>query len=94
MLAQGGGCARADRGHSWKLTAAARGELAGAARTGDDDPVVAGDVDRGRAGGYELDQRAEHDLEPEPLEPLGECAGLLPGPRDDDAQGLGGGSRP
>ena len=69
-----------------KIAAAAPSELVRAARARDHDPVVAGDVDLVRPGRLELEQRAEHDLEPERLEPLGERLGLLARPRDDHAQ--------
>src|SRR5437763_1015081 len=84
--------ARASRVVSGPIETA--GQLARAARAGDDDPVVAGGVDGLRADRLDLDQRAEHGRVPERLDPLRELPGLLGRPRDDDAQAPGSGSHP
>src|SRR5438067_10316299 len=94
VLAKGRGRAGPDRGDRRELAAAPAGQLARGARTGDDDPVVAGGVDGLRADRLDLDQRAEHGRVPERLDPLRELPGLLGRPRDDDAQAPGSGSHP
>ena len=94
MLAQ---CRRRtgpDCGDARELAAAALDELASAALARHDHPAVAADVHLGRAYRLELDQRAEHDLEAELLQPLRERLGLLARSCNDDAQAARGGSHP
>ena len=57
---------------------AAAARARGAVRARDDDPVVAGDVDRLVAERLDLDQRADDDLVPERLEPPRELVRLRP----------------
>ena len=94
MLAQCGRRTGPDCGDARELAATALGELASAARARHDHPAVAADVHLGRADRLELDQRAEHELEAELLQPLRERAGLLTRPRHDDAQAIMSGSHP
>src|SRR5205823_2172126 len=73
---------RPDRGDTRQVSPAA-GDLVGAVRARDDQPVVAGRVDRVVGGALDLDQRTLDDLVPERLEPLHERPSLVPRPRDD-----------
>src|SRR5439155_26865020 len=93
-LAKSRGCPRADCGDSGQLASGATEQLLGAEGAGDDHPVVAVDVDAGRPGRLELDQRTADDLVAEPLDAAGERLELLTRPGDDHAQPPRGGSHP
>src|SRR5437762_1454634 len=59
-----------------------------------DDPVVAGPADFLRAGRLELDQRAEHNFEPECFQPLRKRPSGVAGPSHDYARTPRAGTHP
>src|SRR3954465_3204528 len=63
MVGEGGGRGVADRRDPWELARPPPGELGGAVRTRDDDPVVAVENDRTIVDRLDFENRAEQRLE-------------------------------